>query len=156
MANDLTKLHAEKTLNTYIEEKLLKDEHLGELEQQGYRIVDVDQCSGPLDPDGPIWEVTDWRTGEVLLRGHGIVQDQEEDYARAVAEVDKDDRWFHASALEESLDFVVDVPPTEGLPDSLAEAIEGWIGALNSSNDDVAQWVGWSVEGVEKARGPRG
>ncbi|MGW4781516.1 hypothetical protein ACWEPA_33275 [Streptomyces filamentosus] len=39
-----------------------------------------------------------------------------------------------------------------GVPTSLAEALQEWLGGLNTPDEDVAAVVGWSVEEVARHR----
>lgn len=89
-------------------------------------------------------EITDWRTRETLASGTG----GPDAYGEAAQHLDPNDTWLHVDNLETD---PVDVEPVR-IPASLADALEDWLGSAGTSDEDVAESVGWSVEDVTRHR----
>ncbi|MCX5395675.1 hypothetical protein [Streptomyces sp. NBC_00102] len=115
-------------------------EGINELERTGHRIIDGGQTNSYLDT----WEITDWHTGEVIVGGTGGY----EAYDAAAQRFDPDGMWVHIDNVDNP---VTDVEHP-GLPTSLAEALQDWLGSISTSDRDVAGFVGWSVEEVARHR----
>lgn len=112
------------------------------LEAAGHRMVDGGQ-TGRTDDDQATWEITDWRTGELLASGIG-----DDAYDAEGARLDPDGKWLHIDNVDEDLTEVEAV----GIPVSLANALQDWVGTSSTSDEDVAEIVGWSVEEVTRHR----
>jgi len=110
-----------------------------DLEEGGRRIV----TGGQTGQDQ--WDIRDWRSGELLASGSGGI----DAYDAACARLDPDGTWLHIDN--------VDADPTSvepvGIPASLADALQDWLGLTGTPDEDVAQFVGWSVEDVAHHRG---
>ena len=120
-----------------LDEEVLQ-ESIRALEADGHRIVDGGQTGQES------WEITDWRTGDVLASGagdHGLYDD-------AATRLDPGGKWLHIDNLDTGL---ADVEPI-GIPASLADALQDWLGSTATPDEDVAQFVGWSVEDVARHR----
>lgn len=115
-----------------------RQERIRALEAAGRLIVD----GGQTGQDE--WEITDWRTGETLASGTG----GPEAYGEAGQRLDPDGTWLHIDNLDTD---PVDVEPV-GIPASLADALQDWLGSTATSDEDVAQFVGWSVDEVARHR----
>lgn len=115
-----------------------RQERIRALEAAGRRMVN----GGQTGEDE--WEITDWRTGETLASGTGGL----DAYGEAGQRLDPNGTWLHIDNLDADL---VDVEPV-GLPASLADALQDWLGMASTPDEDVAQFVGWSVEDVARHR----
>ncbi|MFG2540641.1 hypothetical protein ACGFU4_35925 [Streptomyces sp. NPDC048511] len=112
------------------------------LEAAGHRMVDGGQ-TGRTEDGQAAWEITDWRTGELLASGVG-----DDAYDSEGARLDPDGKWMHIDNVEEDL---TEAEPV-GIPASLADALQDWVGSSGTSDEDVASFVGWSVEEVVRHR----
>ncbi|MGC4966290.1 hypothetical protein ACLQ2H_09755 [Streptomyces globisporus] len=116
-------------------------EGINELARTGHRIVGGSQTSsGSMET----WEITDWRTGDVIVGGTGGY----EAYDAAADRFDPAGMWVHIDNVDNPLTDV----EHPGLPASLAESLQEWLGSLSTSDEDVAGFVGWSVEEVARHR----
>jgi hypothetical protein len=111
-----------------------------ELERAGHRIINCDQA------DHDAWDVTDWRTGETIAEGDGHI----EGYDRAADQLDPDDKWFHIDQVAKGIPN--DCAPAIGIPQSLGEAIESWAESTSTTDEDIAEVAGWSVQTVREYR----
>ncbi|MFF3256990.1 hypothetical protein ACFYWP_39820 [Actinacidiphila glaucinigra] len=112
-------------------------------EAAGHRIVE----GGQEDADS--WSITDWRTGELLASG----TDGLKGYEAAVQRLDPDGHWIDMDHISsEAYGDDPKEPEPVGIPDSLASALQDWIGSVGTSNEDVAMITGWSVEEVARHR----
>lgn len=111
-------------------------------EATGYRLIDGGQTGRTAD-DQSTWEITDWRTGELLASGIG-----DDTYDTEAARLDPAGKWLHIDAIDTDL---TEVDPA-GIPASLASALQDWIGSASTSDEDIAGFVGWSVEEVARHR----
>lgn len=116
-----------------------RQERIRGLEKTGHRIVNGGQTSSGSD-DQQTWEITDWRTEDLLASGTGSY----EAYDAAVRRLDPAGKWVHVDTVDED--------PTEpapaGIPTSLADALQDWVGTTSTPDEEVAEFVGWSVEEV--------
>jgi hypothetical protein len=110
-----------------------REESIRKLEADGYRIVN----GGGTGADA--WEITNWRTGELLARGSG----GHEEYERAVGGLG---RVWHIDQVVHEFE---DVDPGD-LPESLADALRDWV--EGAPVEDVAAWTGWPVDKIERCR----
>ncbi|MEU6104478.1 hypothetical protein [Streptomyces flaveolus] len=115
-----------------------RQETIRNLEKNGRRIVGGGQTSQDE------WEITDWRTGETLAEGTGGLQG----YDEAAKRLDPTGTWLHIDTVDGELTSV----PTAGVPASLAEALQDWLGMASTPDEDVAQFVGWRVDDVARHR----
>jgi hypothetical protein len=94
------------------------EEHVARMarakEADGYRIVEGGQ-TGPLVDGLAPWELTDWRSGEVIAAGSGL------DSFQAQFE---SERWWHIDSL--AYDHVRPLPESASLPPGLARALANW------------------------------
>ncbi|MEV4413777.1 hypothetical protein [Catellatospora sp. NPDC049609] len=107
------------------------------LKASGHRIIDGGQTSQST------WQYTDWHTGEVIASGDAGTSDDE-----VLAALDPDDMYLHIDNIERQ---PVE-PENPGIPQSLASALEDWVDLLTTPDEDIARFVGWSVEDVAAAR----
>lgn len=113
-------------------------ERIRALEAEGRRIIE----GGQTGPDQ--WEIRDWRSGETLATGSGGI----DAYDATSARLDPNGTWLHIENVPSDL---TSVPPA-GIPASLADALQDWLGSAGTSDEDVAEFVGWSVEDVARHR----
>lgn len=125
-------------LRQYRAEEDDRQERIRALEAEGRRIVG----GGQTGPDQ--WEIEDWRSGETLAAGSGGI----DAYDAAATRLDPEGTWLHVDNLETDQ---VTVEPA-GIPASLADALQDWLGSAGTSDEDVAEFVGWSVEDVAHHR----
>lgn len=108
------------------------------LEAAGRRII----SGGQTGEDS--WQITDWRSGAVLASG----SDGIDGYGAAGNRLDPDGKWLHIDHVDDDPTSVESV----GIPASLADALQDWLGSTATTDEDVAQFVGWSVEDVARHR----
>jgi hypothetical protein len=125
-------------LRQYRSEEDARLERIRVLEAEGRRIIN----GGQTGPDS--WEITDWRTGDLLANGTGGI----DDYDAAATRLDPGHKWLHVDTIDTE---PVAVTPA-GIPASLANALQDWLGSTGTPDDDVAEFVGWSVEDVAHHR----
>lgn len=118
-----------------------RQERIHAAEKAGHRIVDGGQTSSGSE-DVQTWEITDWRTGDLIINGAGGY----ESYGEAAQRLDPDGKWLHIDTVDEG-GAPVEFP---GIPASLADFLQDWLGA--APDEDVASFVGWSVEEVARHR----
>ena len=120
-----------------------RQERIRDLEKAGHRIVGGGQ-TGMSEDGQATWEITDWRTGNLIMDGTGSY----EAYDAAAHRLDPDGKWIHIDNIDDD--------PTEvefdGMPASLANALQDWLGTTSTPDEDVASFVGWSVEEVARQR----
>jgi hypothetical protein len=112
------------------------------LEEAGRRIID----GGQTGEDS--WEINDWRSGEVIASG----TDGLAGYNAAGARLDPDGTWFHIDHADGDEDEDAEPVDRHGVPESLANALQDWLGMTLTPDEDVAVVVGWSVEEVQRHR----
>ncbi|MEV5915740.1 hypothetical protein AB0M00_43520 [Streptomyces chartreusis] len=121
-------------LRQYRADEEARQARISVLEAEGHRLIN----GGQTGQDS--WEITDWRTGNLLASGAG----DHRAYDEAVMRLDPDGKWLHIDT--------VDTDPADveavGIPESLADALQDWLGSAGTPDEDVAQFVGWSVEDV--------
>ena len=124
-----------------------RESKIHELEVQGRRIVDGGQTSSYGDDGKCDWEITAWRTGEVIASGRGTF----EEFVASGDAIDPAGRFFHIDHLdggEDPLAPPYDVRHTDGIPDSLSHALIEWVDSKGTSNGEIATVTGWSIEKV--------
>lgn len=115
-----------------------------ELERQGRRLITGGQTSGSDEDGRSSWEITDWRTNEVLAAGYGTY----EEHAAAIGALP--DNVFHLDHLPDQ--GLLEVSDTAGIPESLSDHLIEWV--MEASAADVALVAGWSIDEVEAHRSP--
>ncbi|WP_326570102.1 hypothetical protein OIE69_01485 [Actinacidiphila glaucinigra] len=90
-------------------------EKIAALEAEGRRIVDGGQTGQGS------WEVTDWRTGKILVTGIGGL----EEYGAEAQRLDPDRTWAHIDHITNKTQNDSNGPV--GLPESLANALQHWL-----------------------------
>jgi len=130
--------YVQSALRQYYAAQEAREESIRALEAAGHRIINGGQ-SGQEE-----WEITDWRTGDLLARGTG----NHHDYDDAARRLDPDGKWLHIDTID--ID-PMDVEPV-GIPESLANALLDWLGSTGTPDEDVAEFVGWSVDDVARHR----
>jgi hypothetical protein len=130
--------YVQALLRQYRSDEDTRQERVHAMETAGHRIVNGGQTSQDE------WEITDWRTGETLASG----ADGMNGYDAAASRLDPDGTWLHIDTLDTEYTKVEPV----GIPASLADALEDWLGSASTPDEDVAEFVGWSVEDVARHR----
>ncbi|MFE1949892.1 hypothetical protein ACFW9D_05420 [Streptomyces sp. NPDC059524] len=115
-----------------------RQETIRALETDGHRII----SGGQTGEDA--WDITDWRTGDLIANGTGNY----DDYGAAVERLDPDGKWRHIDHVDSDPTIVEPV----GIPDSLADALQDWLGSSATTDEDVAEFVGWSLDEVTRHR----
>ncbi|MFD8777555.1 hypothetical protein [Streptomyces sp. NPDC059916] len=115
-----------------------RQESIHALEAAGRRIIE----GGQAGEDS--WTITDWRTGVLLASGTG----DHRDYDAAAMRLDPDGKWLHIDNVDADPTIVEPV----GIPASLADALQDWLGSAGTADEDVAQFVGWRVDEVTRHR----
>lgn len=117
-----------------------REEEIRRLEDTGHRIVNGSQTGMNS------WEITDWRSGELIEAGSNGL----DGYDAAAARLDPTGMWLHIDHVDEGID---ELPVNSfGLPDSLAAALREWLSLLSTPDKDVAAVTGWSVEEIQRYR----
>ena len=135
--------YVQALLRQRLVEEEARRERIDAAEKAGRRIIDGGQTSSGSD-DVQTWEITDWRTGGLIVNGTGDYTA----YDEATQRLDPDRKWMHIDSLDEDGDEVEPV----GIPDSLADALQDWLGTTSTPDEDVAEFVGWSVKEVARHR----
>ncbi|GAA1641734.1 hypothetical protein GCM10009679_53520 [Saccharothrix algeriensis] len=134
---DLVKEYVRRYLVVQREAERDLADAIGKLEADGHRIIDGGQ-TGPAT-----WQYTDWHTGEIIASGDDRTSDDE-----VLAALDPDGAFLH-------IDNVVRrpvEPDNPGIPPSLARALEDWVDLLSTPDEEIARYVGWTVQDVAAAR----
>ncbi|WP_327436417.1 MULTISPECIES: hypothetical protein [unclassified Streptomyces] len=135
--------YVQALLRQRLVEEEARRERIDAAEKAGHRIVNGGQTSSGSD-DVQTWEITDWRTGDLIVNGTGDYTA----YDEAAQRLDPDGKWLHIDTLDEDGGEVESV----GIPDSLAYALQDWLGTTSTSDEDVALFIEWSVEEVARHR----
>lgn len=125
MSDDLFRDHTRAILKFDEEHDQRQETLLADYEAKGHRIVSGGQTGHDT------WDVTDYRTGKTLFEGDGGI----EGYYRVADE--HGEMWVHIDPITEHL-FDIPDPITEGLPESLCEALASWVRDQSSGNDIAA------------------
>ncbi|MFD8013620.1 hypothetical protein [Streptomyces sp. NPDC058955] len=136
--------HIEAVLRRDLAETQARQEEIDRLEKAGHGIVSGGQIGWQPDVQAT-WNITDWRTGEVIAVGVGGY----ESYTAAGQRLDPDGKWIHIDSVEAGNSLDVD---HGDIPESLASALLDWLGGVYTSHEDVAVVVGWSAEEVARHR----
>lgn len=139
---DVTRLHVRRILEAQHRRDEARLERVEELERAGRRIV-----TGGQTMDG--WEIIDWRTDDVIAKGTSGFGG----YEAATHQHDPDGTFYHI----DSLSPIDETPPyveTPGMPASLGRVLEDdWIGRMDTTDEEIAAFIGWPVEKVSAYRG---
>ncbi len=141
-ATGAVKTHVRKILLACRADTETTNAKIREIEAAGGRIVTGGQTGEYDDHGGCDWEIEDWRTGEILAEGHGA----RADFDAAWTRLDPDGRWRHVDRIHAD---PTDATPTEGVPRSLADALDDWA-CTPAHTDDVAAFVGWTADDVRR------
>ncbi|MEU9849221.1 hypothetical protein [Streptomyces sp. NPDC047985] len=136
-------------LHARLADEQARQERIRAFEKAGHRIIGGGQTSGGSD-DVQTWEITDWRTGDLIVNGTGGYTA----YDEATQRLDPDGKWLHIDSFDEDGEDEeggTEVEPV-GIPDSLADALQDWLGMSSTPDEDIAEFVGWSVEEVSRHR----
>lgn len=122
--------HVRKILHAIDAYKAVEESRIRKAEEDGYRIVD-----GGGYGDGN-WETHDYGTGETLAEGTGGY----DEYSAVTEKLNREKLLVHIDHITEDLpDY--DIPATDGIPPSLAEALVDWV--ETAPDDEVAQVAAW-------------
>ncbi|MFI5937620.1 hypothetical protein [Actinoplanes sp. NPDC051494] len=133
-ATDVVREHARRVLEAPFRADQARRDRADDLARRGYRIVTGGRTSAST------WEVRDWRTGDLIVAG-----------TRAdVARLDPGGTWYHADNLY--ADVPVPDVSTPGLPPSLARVVEDWLAHPATPDEEIAEFVGWTVARVREHR----
>jgi hypothetical protein len=135
-ASDPIRTHVRKILQAEEQENRAIEARIGKIEADGGRIIDAGQTCGDA------WEVTDYRTGELIVSGDGGL----DGYAKAAERLDADNKWHLSDHIYS--DDPPEPSPTKGVPPTLADALRDWVGALGTSHEEIAEVAGWDVDKV--------
>lgn len=113
------------------------EDMIGKLEADGHRIIDGGQTGQTT------WQYTDWRTGAVIASG-----DDRTDEDEVLDALDPERTFLHIDNIPRQ---PVE-PANPGIPPSLARALEDWVDLLNTPDEEIARFVGWTVQDVAAAR----
>ncbi|BCJ75768.1 hypothetical protein CS0771_53120 [Catellatospora sp. IY07-71] len=134
---DLVKEYVRRYLVAQREAERDLSDAIGRLEADGRRIIDGGQTSPTT------WQYTDWHTGEIIASGDDRTRDDE-----VLAALDPDGAFLHVDNITRR---PVE-PENPGIPLSLAGALEDWVDLLDTPDEDIARFVGWTVQDVADAR----
>lgn len=112
---------------------------LADYEAQGYRIVSGGQ-TGPHS-----WEVTDYRTGQLIIKGDNGL----DGYDQAAAEHGAN--WAHIDPITEHL-FDIPDPITPGIPESLREVLATWVRSADA--EEIEEFMNGESTDSETAVSP--
>jgi hypothetical protein len=127
MIDDLVRTHIRAVLQAEGDYEKRKEALLADYEAQGHLITD----GGQTDHDS--WEITDYRTGKLIAKGDG-------GFDEYCAFINKHgESWVHIDPITEDLDLPD--PVTEGLPESLCEALDHWV-REQADDEDIAMVLG--------------
>lgn len=146
-ATDAVKLHVQKILEGHRAYNEALAAKVRQIEAAGGRVIDSGQ-TGSYDDDGNTpWEISDWRTGEVLAKGVGTFQD----YDAALQRLDPDNAWWGISNVHDQFELEdYDPTPTDGIPSRLAELLSEWADVPMDQSDaeEIAKFIGWDAARV--------
>lgn len=132
MSAELIEQHIRAVLQQEENQEKRKEALLADYEAKGYRIID----GGQTGPD--TWDVTDYRTGKLIAEGDGGI-----DGLNKVTD-EQGAMWVHVDPITDDLPLEDD-PVTEGLPESLCEALTFWV-SNSASDDDLDMILGESED----------
>lgn len=119
------------------------DAAIAKAEQEGARII-----RGAQTAEG--WQITDWRTGDLLASGHGGF----EGYGLVVDQLDPDHSWLHVARVRERVECQTEeVVPPRLLPATLAECLLEW---AENHGDEARRFVADTPRATAGAEGGQG
>lgn len=136
----LVREHVRRVLQAHRNDDDARARRVGELERDGYRIVEGCQT------DGDQWVIHDWRTGELLASGGGGI----DGYDAACERLDPAQNWYDSDALYD--DVPLSDVATPGVPATLANLLEEWVATTATPDAEIAEFVGWLVSTVTAHR----
>ncbi len=131
---DLVRWHVRKLLEAPFAAEEARRRRACEIIRTGRRVVE----GGLISATG--WELRDWQTRAVIARG----DDGPAGLCAALAGA------YHADGLYAEVPGTD--PATPGIPPSLGRAIEEWVGAPSTPDEEIAQLLGWPVGKVREHR----
>lgn len=138
MVDSLVQQHIRAVIAFEEDYEKRKEALLADHETKGDRIISGGQTYGQE------WEITDYRTGEVIAAGDGGI----EGYAEIVHEHGR--TWVHVDPITEHLMDTPD-PITPGLPKTLCEQLTEWVRDRATEKDinEVLTWGNASAQEPE-------
>ncbi|MEV7011997.1 hypothetical protein [Streptosporangium sp. NPDC051022] len=140
--SDALRVHVRKILQAYATDQEAELIAIRDIEAAGGQIINGGQLYGDE------WEILDWRTGTRLAHGFGGLQG----YDEACARLDPHNRWRHIDPISEGLE-PVEPSATDGVPPSLASALQDWLGSMHTPDEEIAEVAGWDVAQVARCFG---
>ncbi|MBU2666950.1 hypothetical protein KOI35_25905 [Actinoplanes bogorensis] len=131
---DLVRLHVRKLLEAPFLADQARRRRAHEIVRTGRPVVQDVRTSATG------WELRDWLTGAVLARG----DDGPAGLSVALTGT------YHADCLYAEVPGPE--PGTPGVPSSLGRAVEEWLFAATTSDEDVAEFAGWPLAKVREHR----
>jgi hypothetical protein len=138
-STDVVRVHIQALLLDQAEYARARHTQIRALESEGHRIV----SGGQIGQDS--WEILDWRTGQAIARGDNGL----DGYDEAADSLDPDEMWVHTDHIGPEID---PLPITAGIPESLCSALADWVFSLSTSDEEIAQFIGWSEAKVHSHR----
>jgi len=138
-STDVVRAYVRTLLSEQADEMDLRDAEIQTLQAQGRRIV----SGGQISRDE--WEITDWVTDHRLAYGaNGL-----DGYDDATLRLDPENTWIHIDHIGPEL---ANLPTLEGIPTSLGTALADWIGSRGTTDEEIAEFVGWPIDKVSTCR----
>ena len=115
---DVIREYIRSVLQTTRAAEQAEEDEIARIEAEGFRLVDGGQVA-----EGR-WEITDYRTGEILAEGAG----GPDEYFEAANLLDNDRKIYYVGSIGAEIysRFPVPQPPAE-IPVSLAELLALWV-----------------------------
>jgi hypothetical protein len=132
--SDVVRQHARKVLRAPFVAEEARRRRAREILRSGRRVVQGRLTSATR------WELRDWLTGTVVACG----EDGPAGLRAALTGA------YHADDLYAEIPG--SGPATPGLPPSLGQAIEEWVSAWSTPDEEIAAFVGWPVAKVREHR----
>lgn len=130
MTDDLLRTHIRAILQAEEDYDKHKEDLLSSYEAKGHRIISGGQTGHDT------WDITDYRTGQIIAEGGGGL----EGYGDALSSDQAErENWVHIDPITE--DLYMSEPVTEGLPESLCEALSHWV-REQADDEDIAMVLG--------------
>lgn len=136
--SDAIRDHVRKIVLAHAADSAVEATQIEELEAKGHRLVNINQTGADT------WEITAFRTREVLASGDGGFNG----CTAAIQRLDPDQLWWNIDNI--GPETFEEITPTDGVPPSLAMVLEDWVSS--SDDEDVALIAGWTLDELEAAR----
>ena len=147
MSDELIREFARLAVAEYERDDAEQDAEARRIEAEGYRLVTGGQEGSSYEDGRSDWAVRDYRTGELLISGHGTYEDYSAEAAAAVKA--RGERWYQHDSIWLEMDMPLPTcPVVDGVPPSLAEAVFEWV--AEGAAEEVAAWIGISPERVRR------